>query len=84
MRDAARTVQSELKPEKGAEVDAGRQVARAEVDAVFEVAERLLAQNEHDVAWVSDDPRRGSGGPRGSDRGRRACCARSCTPTAPS
>jgi ATP-dependent DNA helicase DinG len=26
---------------------------------VFEVAERLLSQNEHDVAWVSDDPRRG-------------------------
>ncbi|KQX63633.1 ATP-dependent helicase [Angustibacter sp. Root456] len=59
VRDAARTVQSELKPEKGAEVDAGRQVARAEVDAVFEVAERLLSQNEYDVAWVSDDPRRG-------------------------
>jgi ATP-dependent DNA helicase DinG len=60
VRDAARAVQSELKPEKGAEADAARQVARAEVDEVFEVAERLLSQNDHDVAWVSDDPRRGA------------------------
>ncbi|GAA4352936.1 ATP-dependent DNA helicase [Angustibacter luteus] len=59
VRDAARSVQSELKPEKGAEVDAGRQVARAEVDEVFEVSERLLSDNDHDVVWLSDDPRRG-------------------------
>jgi ATP-dependent DNA helicase DinG len=60
VRDAARAVQSELKPEKGADADAARQVARAEVDEVFGVAERLLSQNDHDVAWVSDDPRRGA------------------------
>jgi ATP-dependent DNA helicase DinG len=59
VRDAARTVQTELKPEKGQPVDSGRQVARAEVDEVFTVTDRLLGQSEHDVAWVSDDPRRG-------------------------
>ncbi|WP_460461203.1 ATP-dependent DNA helicase, partial [Angustibacter peucedani] len=59
VRDEARAVQTELKPEKGAEVDAARQVARAEVDELFEVSERLLDGSEHDVAWLSDDPRRG-------------------------
>ncbi len=58
-RDAARAVQTELKPEKGAEADSARQVARAEVDEVFDVCERLLVGSDHDVAWLSDDPRRG-------------------------
>ncbi len=60
VRDTARTVQTELKPPPGQEVDAGRQVARAAVEEVFETAERLLEERELDVAWVSRDPRRGS------------------------
>ena len=40
-------------------MDGARQVARAEVDEVFEVSERLLSDNDHDVVWLSDDPRRG-------------------------
>src|SRR4051794_26773317 len=59
VRDAARGLQTALKPEKGQEVDGARQVARAEVDEVFDVAQRLLDEGDHDVAWVSDDPRRG-------------------------
>src|SRR5215218_6877561 len=59
VRDAARGLQTALKPEKGQEVDGGRQVARAEVDELFDVAQRLLDEGDHDVAWVSDDPRRG-------------------------
>nr|WP_277626730.1 ATP-dependent DNA helicase [Arsenicicoccus piscis] len=62
VRDAARAVQSELKPEKGAQEggDAGpRQVARAAVDEVFDNAERMLEGRELDVIWLSQDPRRG-------------------------
>jgi len=59
VRDTARAAQSELKPAAGEEVDAARQVARAAVDEVFETAERVLAERELDVAWVSADPRRG-------------------------
>jgi ATP-dependent DNA helicase DinG len=58
VRDAARGVQSELKADKS-EVDGARQVARSEIDEVFEVSSRLLAGSEHDVVWVSDDMRRG-------------------------
>jgi ATP-dependent DNA helicase DinG len=60
LRDAARAVQTGLKPEKGEGPDGARQVARAEVDDVFDVTERLLGQSEHDVAWSSADPRRGA------------------------
>jgi ATP-dependent DNA helicase DinG len=59
VRDAARSVQSGLRPEPGTALDGARQVARAGVDEVFEVAERLLDDSEHDVVWVSDDLRRG-------------------------
>ncbi|WP_426566596.1 ATP-dependent DNA helicase [Angustibacter sp. McL0619] len=59
VRDAARAVQSEIKADKSVEVDGARQVARAEVDEVFEVSERLLSGNDHDVAWLGDDARRG-------------------------
>ncbi|HQA14359.1 MAG TPA: ATP-dependent DNA helicase [Ornithinibacter sp.] len=59
VRDTARTVQSELKPQQGEEVDAGRQVARAAVDEVFENACRILEERELDVVWLSRDPRRG-------------------------
>jgi ATP-dependent DNA helicase DinG len=60
VRDAARATQSGLRPEPGQPVDGARQVARAGVDELFEVAERLLDESEHDVAWVSDDLRRGN------------------------
>jgi ATP-dependent DNA helicase DinG len=60
VRDAARVVQSGLKPEKGDGPDGARQQARAEVDEVFTVAERLLSDNSHDVIWLSHDLRRGA------------------------
>jgi ATP-dependent DNA helicase DinG len=60
VRDSARGVQSELKPESPEDNDGARQVARAAIDEVFENAERMLAERELDVAWVSKDPRRGS------------------------
>jgi ATP-dependent DNA helicase DinG len=59
VRDAARTLQTGLKPEKGQEGDGARQVARAEVDEIFSVSERLLDEGDFDVAWVADEPRRG-------------------------
>ncbi len=60
LRDAARAAQTELKPEKGEAPDGGRQVARAEVDELFDVAGRVLAGSEHDVVWSSIDSRRGA------------------------
>ncbi|WP_076261030.1 ATP-dependent DNA helicase [Intrasporangium flavum] len=59
VRDAARQVQSDLKPPPGTEVDGARQVARAAVDEVHENAERILEERELDVVWLSHDPRRG-------------------------
>ncbi|HET8602174.1 MAG TPA: ATP-dependent DNA helicase [Segeticoccus sp.] len=58
--DAARTLQSELKPESKADESGARQVARAAVDDIFDTAERVLEERELDVVWVSKDPRRGS------------------------
>jgi ATP-dependent DNA helicase DinG len=59
IRDAARMVLTsiqQLGPEKG-DADGGRQVARASVTEVFDVAERLSADagrpGGHDVVWVS-------------------------------
>jgi len=60
VRDSARVVQTELKPDSPLDNDGARQVARAAIDEVFENAERMLAERELDVAWVSKDPRRGS------------------------
>ena len=60
VRDTARAVQSDLKPEAGAEADAGRQVARAAVDEVFENAARILEERELDVVWLTQEQRRGS------------------------
>ncbi|MGN6330972.1 MAG: ATP-dependent DNA helicase [Motilibacteraceae bacterium] len=64
VRDAARTVQSALSARGSGEKDdpdalAAKTVARAAVDAVFDVAERLLALSQHDVAWVAQEERRG-------------------------
>ncbi|HET7477322.1 MAG TPA: ATP-dependent DNA helicase [Dermatophilaceae bacterium] len=66
VRDTARAVQSALKPDRSAGADAAegtdgaRSVARAAVDEVFENAERVLAERDLDVVWVSTDPRRGA------------------------
>ncbi|WP_153397165.1 ATP-dependent DNA helicase, partial [Ornithinicoccus halotolerans] len=60
VRDAARALQSELKPDKEASADGGRQVARAAVDEVFDVADRVLEERELDVMWVTHDQRRGA------------------------
>lgn len=59
--ESARDVTSQLKPQGGqrAEPDGARAVARAAVDEIFTVAERLLEDRELDVAWISDEPRRG-------------------------
>ncbi|MDE9366168.1 ATP-dependent DNA helicase [Luteipulveratus sp. YIM 133132] len=59
VRDAARDVQSQIKPSSPAENDGARQMARAAVDEVFDTAERVLEDRELDVVWVSSDPRRG-------------------------
>lgn len=59
VRDSARAVQTELKPDSPEDNDGARQVARAAIDEIFENAERILAERELDVAWVSKDPRRG-------------------------
>ncbi|GAB3115116.1 ATP-dependent DNA helicase [Janibacter alkaliphilus] len=60
LRDVARGMLTELKPEKGAETDGSRQVATAAVTELFDVAARILEQRELDVVWVSQDPRRGA------------------------
>lgn len=60
VRDTAREVASQLKPERGAAPDGGRQMAQAAVDELFNTAERVLEERELDVAWISDDTRRGN------------------------
>jgi ATP-dependent DNA helicase DinG len=64
IRDAARMVISsiqQLGPDKGGDADGGRQVARASVTEIFDVAERLAADagqpGGHDVVWVSRSKR---------------------------
>src|SRR6478672_7846726 len=59
VRDTARTVQSDLKPPPGQEVDGARQIARAAVDEVHENAERILEERELDVVWLNRGQRRG-------------------------
>ncbi|GAB3585235.1 ATP-dependent DNA helicase [Calidifontibacter terrae] len=60
VHEAARTVQSDVKPERPADNDGPRQMARAVVDEIVENCERLLEERDLDVAWVSHDERRGS------------------------
>ncbi|MGD8199841.1 ATP-dependent DNA helicase [Ornithinimicrobium sp. W1679] len=59
VRDSARAALSEIKPDKGAEVDGSTQLALAAVEEVHDVAERVLEERELDVVWLSKDPRRG-------------------------
>ncbi len=70
LRDNARlviTAISQLGPEKGGDADGARQVAKAAVSEIFDVAERLAADagqpGGHDVVWVSRT-RRFDGGER--------------------
>ncbi len=60
VRDTTRRVQSDLKPQPGADGDGARQVARAAIDEVNENAARILEGRELDVVWVGRDPRRGT------------------------
>jgi ATP-dependent DNA helicase DinG len=58
VRDAARSVQSEL-TKGAADADGVRQVAKAAADDLLDVASRFLEERELDVAWLARDPRRG-------------------------
>ncbi|MFX0539241.1 ATP-dependent DNA helicase [Ornithinimicrobium sp. Y1847] len=59
VRDAAHAAQSEIKPDKGAELDGAKQMALAAVDDVHDTAARVLEERELDVVWISQDQRRG-------------------------
>jgi ATP-dependent DNA helicase DinG len=59
VRDAARALLTALKPARGEEIDGARQVARAGVQEVFDVSERLLTGHDQDVVWLADEQRRG-------------------------
>jgi ATP-dependent DNA helicase DinG len=70
LRDSARVVLtaiSQLGPDKSGDSDGGKQVARAAVTEIYDVAERLAADagqpGGHDVVWVSRT-RRMDGGER--------------------
>ncbi|WP_277212781.1 ATP-dependent DNA helicase [Isoptericola croceus] len=57
VRDAARSLLTDLKPEKGAEADAGLKMAQSAVLQLFEVAERMAAEDtSDDVLWCSRPP----------------------------
>ncbi|MGZ4603685.1 MAG: ATP-dependent DNA helicase [Kineosporiaceae bacterium] len=56
VRDAARTVQSDLTRVKGDE-DGAKKVAQAAVGAVYETAERVAAHSPYDVTWVAVERR---------------------------
>ncbi|YAL84332.1 ATP-dependent DNA helicase [Dermacoccaceae bacterium W4C1] len=60
VRDSARQLHSDLKPESAADNDGTRQMARAAAEEIFDVSARLLEERELDVAWVSEDLRRNS------------------------
>jgi ATP-dependent DNA helicase DinG len=59
IRDSARVVESDLKPQSGQDADGAQQVARAAVEEVHDNAERILEDRELDVVWLGQDPRRG-------------------------
>ncbi|GAA1478182.1 ATP-dependent DNA helicase [Nocardioides aestuarii] len=57
VRDAARACLSAYPKEKeSGEGDAGRQQAKGSVQDVFTTAERMAANSQHDVLWLSDGP----------------------------
>ncbi|MFS3126967.1 ATP-dependent DNA helicase [Nocardioides sp. Bht2] len=60
VRDAARQVLSSIPKEKDGEVDAARNQAKAMVQDVFDVAERMANNSDADVLWRNDrEPSRG-------------------------
>ncbi len=59
VRDAARAVQSELKPAPGSQADGAQQLAVAAVGEVFDTSARILEERELDVLWNRVDNRRG-------------------------
>lgn len=60
VRDSAQGCFSALPKDDGAEPDPIRQQAKAMTDEVRQIAERMAANAEHDVLWVSErDPARG-------------------------
>ena len=57
VRDAARACLSAYPKEKDSgDGDAGRQQAKGSVQEVFTTAERMAANSQHDVLWLSDGP----------------------------
>lgn len=61
LRTDARNVQSGMKSEsKGADdTDGSRSVAKAAVDELVDVVDRLLEERALDVTWISQNPQRG-------------------------
>ncbi len=61
--DAARSALRDLQPAAGERADPGdgsRAAAKAAVEETYDACERILEGREHDVVWVSHDPRRGA------------------------
>ncbi|WP_245852013.1 ATP-dependent DNA helicase [Mobilicoccus massiliensis] len=60
LRTDARNVQSGMKSDaKGKDEDGARAVARAAVDELVDVVDRILEERELDVVWVNQHPQRG-------------------------
>jgi ATP-dependent DNA helicase DinG len=57
VRDAARALVTELKPDPGSEADSGVKLAQSAMLQLFEVAERMAAEDtSSDVLWCSRPP----------------------------
>jgi ATP-dependent DNA helicase DinG len=54
VRDAARSTLSAYPKKQGDDADAGFQQAKGTVQDVFQIAERMAANTEHDVLWLSE------------------------------
>ncbi|WP_166351518.1 ATP-dependent DNA helicase [Phytoactinopolyspora limicola] len=63
LRDAARAVVSGFsttaKEDREPDVEAARRAAKTMVDDIFTTAERIVAENEHDVVWTEERQRSG-------------------------
>ncbi len=59
VRDTARAVQSDLKPQPGQEADGARQVAGQPSTRCPRTPRSILDERELDVVWLNRDPRRG-------------------------
>ena len=54
VRDAARAALSAYPKKQGDDADAGFQQAKGSVQEIFQIAERMAANTEHDVLWLSE------------------------------